>query len=825
MDSLAEFVDFVKDTITDLTFTVNTLIRTQTGAPTSSPQQMNLHTIVNGREHINSTVTMVQNEDIWEAHIPSQYYGSKVIYSTTVSDTKGNIITLTDSTYIRYADTSVDLHSQYNLGIMALTEPVNRNISGKSCSDEDVPLKIVLANTGENNYDFSTNNVTLSVEVSNAINYTFTKTLDNGVFLSGSVDTIIIDPAFPIYTPGQYDIKVWLTSAVDNIIYDDTLESVYISERLGLPIDENFNGNFPSEFITEAINSSAVWTIVSQGNGADTVVKPVFGSGMLAFTGSRGAMTHLSTRQLELRGTVLPAMEFWYFHDTIESEDYMDVRVTADGGETYTLLLSLLKQNTVYGWTHYAADLTPYLNGRCVNILFEAMQMSPGIGSQYIDSINISSFPDLAVSELLLPEITVCDRNNKDIGIVLSAIVNRAIDLSLYNTNLIVEIPGRTVDIIPLNKKIDRNSSDTIWLYNINLQTGNNLIRAYLSAPVDIFPTNDTFTDMISINPKMFVNINPQSTPVNCLTGEFVVYPTITIYNEGNMNLSDIGLIFQIDTGETGSPAYIVLKETCEDTILAENSHIYTFKQSYTVPWKADYYSRITAYLQCDSTLIDTTFAITECVDTKDLYIVSIDNPSSSSTDKVGSSIQVRATVQNRSDHDPFNNGVNITVLVTNSQGVQTAKLAETTGAIGTLATLSHNFTNSYTVPNDSVYYLTVYIDSYENYTKNDTTTITRYTDGVGIESLNATNAFTLGQNIPNPATNSTRIDYSVPEAGEVVFHVQSITGQSLYSKTIETERGTNSIELNTSTFAAGVYFYSMEYKGQRLVKQLIISN
>ncbi|MDR2410404.1 MAG: T9SS type A sorting domain-containing protein, partial [Bacteroidales bacterium] len=80
-------------------------------------------------------------------------------------------------------------------------------------------------------------------------------------------------------------------------------------------------------------------------------------------------------------------------------------------------------------------------------------------------------------------------------------------------------------------------------------------------------------------------------------------------------------------------------------------------------------------------------------------------------------------------------------------------------------------------------------------------------------------------QNIPNPANNSTRIDYSVPDAGEVVFHVHSITGQLLYSKTIETERGTNSIELNTSTFAAGVYFYSMEYKGQRLVRQLIISD
>ncbi|MDR0604806.1 MAG: T9SS type A sorting domain-containing protein, partial [Bacteroidales bacterium] len=168
---------------------------------------------------------------------------------------------------------------------------------------------------------------------------------------------------------------------------------------------------------------------------------------------------------------------------------------------------------------------------------------------------------------------------------------------------------------------------------------------------------------------------------------------------------------------------------------------------------------------------------------------------------------------------------LNITVVVTNSQGVQMDKYTEMTGRIDMSSTTSHSFSRSYTVPNDSVYYLTVYIDHYDNYLQNDTTTIRRETTDVGIALIGESNAFTLAQNVPNPATNSTRIDYSVPEAGEVIFHVHSISGQLLYSKTIDTKRGTNSLELNTSTFAAGVYFYSMEYKGQRLVKQLIISN
>ncbi|MDR0605438.1 MAG: T9SS type A sorting domain-containing protein, partial [Bacteroidales bacterium] len=177
----------------------------------------------------------------------------------------------------------------------------------------------------------------------------------------------------------------------------------------------------------------------------------------------------------------------------------------------------------------------------------------------------------------------------------------------------------------------------------------------------------------------------------------------------------------------------------------------------------------------------------------------------------------------NRDDLNYYT-GLNITVMVTNSQGVEMDKFTELTGRIGMSSTASHSFNRSYTVPNDTVYYLTVYIDSYDNYRQNDTSVIKRTTDYTAIDAIGS-HVFALGQNVPNPATNTTRIDYSVPEAGEVMFYVHSITGQLLYSKTIDTKRGANSIELNTTTFAAGVYFYSMEYKGQRLVRQLIINS
>jgi hypothetical protein len=203
------------------------------------------------------------------------------------------------------------------------------------------------------------------------------------------------------------------------------------------------------------------------------------------------------------------------------------------------------------------------------------------------------------------------------------------------------------------------------------------------------------------------------------------------------------------------------------------------------------------------------------------LYIVSIDNPSGAS-DAIGTTVNVTATLHNRADNDFFSSS-NITVLVENSKGEQTELFTEPLPTIGTLATVNHTFSRSYTVPNDSVYYLTVFINNQDNYPNNDTMTIKRETVTVGIETLKSIGGFTLYQNIPNPANSSTRIDYSIPESGKVVFYVHSISGQLLYSQTIESSSGKQSVELNTSTFAAGIFFYSIEYKSQRLVKRMIV--
>lgn len=80
-----------------------------------------------------------------------------------------------------------------------------------------------------------------------------------------------------------------------------------------------------------------------------------------------------------------------------------------------------------------------------------------------------------------------------------------------------------------------------------------------------------------------------------------------------------------------------------------------------------------------------------------------------------------------------------------------------------------------------------------------------------------------MSQNFPNPAIDKTIVNYSVPQDGEINFNIYSISGQLLYNKKENASFGEYQMELNLSDYASGIYFYTMEYKGQRITKRMSI--
>jgi hypothetical protein len=762
----------------------------------------------------------VSNSHVW-LHTSTSNYATAYSRSSSPITSATAVYTTSPRPNIRISKGSPSsLYKGHNLQILELLSPLSN--MDNLCAIDYEPLTIVMKNFGKNDYDFTKDSILLVVKISEPTGvYSEYRRINTGVLNSEKQDTIELIASLPFMHAGQYDIKVWVESSVDNIPYDDTLFYLYESGKIKLPMDDSFDSSvLSSNFTSASIVGTDSWTPYSDST---STVQPNFGNGLLRYVGAYGTMAHLTVHQLDLSGVVNPELKFWYYHDSTASPfdmSYTDVNIIADG-ITFNEL-SIFKRNTIHGWKEYTVDLNPYTSAQCILIEFIATNKYGVQSAQYIDRILITSTPDLAISEIIVsPEVTVCNTINKELKAVLTTMVNQATDLQ--GKSLTIQIGTHPPFTYPLSKVMAGNSSDTISLItNVDL-TNISSIEIYLTSPVDNIPSNDTAKFLIDIRPQLAIEVISLTEGKDCFKKGIPMYQDIVLQNLGNVDLSGIELELRI----TGDSSTQTVKETKPIDLLVDSSMTYTFENAYTVPAEVWYQVQVSAWLGCKPALVNVGNAIEECVDLHDLSMIEINNPPSDRIDKVNSTDSLTVSVRNTDDHLPFKDVI-ITALIEDKNGQLLNTLAGIISEVAPSSTLSYTFIERYIVPEDSSYSIRVYLTSNDIYPDNDTLFIqqqTNYGNHVGMIPTGKVNTFTLGQNIPNPANNSTRIDYSVPEAGEVVFHVHSISGQLLYSKTIETERGTNSIELNTSTFAAGVYFYSMEYKGQRLVRQLIINN
>ncbi len=84
------------------------------------------------------------------------------------------------------------------------------------------------------------------------------------------------------------------------------------------------------------------------------------------------------------------------------------------------------------------------------------------------------------------------------------------------------------------------------------------------------------------------------------------------------------------------------------------------------------------------------------------------------------------------------------------------------------------------------------------------------YSNTIEAEIL-APNKYNLAQNFPNPFNPSTKISYSIPQAGDVSIKIYSVVGE--FVTTIVNEKqdaGTYEVEFDASSLTSGVYFYSI---------------
>ena len=910
----------VSDTISEVSFDVYAEVFERSGAVVRTPE---IHVVC---DVYNDTIPMYKNAaGLWTATIPvsPQYYNHWVYYSLTLTDTVQNTFTLLDSTFIEYSITP-GLQTELVLAEY-LSDAITNN---EYCTF--VTRQVVIENTGIEDHNFFHNNVSVNINIGQPVFASASMDIRYGILEAGKKDTVDISHLFPVAAWDSYDLELWLENPISSLPTNDTLSRIYEPELLELPVKIDFETGMPVELLQKSNSSVDAWQIVSTGIGTDISVLPVDGDSMIAFNGSIGTVGTLYTRPLALQGMFNPRLEFWYFHDTVASDDVMDVYITQNAQVFYVHLATISKQNSVYGWQFYSFNLSNYTNGNCMSVLFEAMSESPDV-TQYIDEISIASEQELEVTEIYIyPELTACDFDNRDVYVVVRTTTNQRVDFSQTQTSLALDVPGYPTFDYPLNSGLMAgNSLDTFKVATgVDFTTGSHLLTAYLTVAIDNNPSNDSKTQTLDIRPDIELEvIHTTGGTTDCIAMGGEIFQTIAITNIGNLDAFDIPLRLEVHS------SYLQPMSDTLESVLAGETIFFQFKEAYTIPNELYYNVVAFADLWCDiNKSNNSNIGIMECVDVDDIALEEFVHPVEGTVDEVGKEVYLEVKISNYSP-DMSYNAVRIHAEIYDENTLYDA-LSETIAYLSEDATHFYQFTSAYTVPptlnytvkvfidqvdnyshNDTIsidrktnieedievvaivspteggmdhigdeiyitatvanlspertfevveinaliqavgtqdilltetladleagesrnytfiapyaapaaknYTVTVFVNSMDIYPNNDTATISRTTD-VGIRGYSS-NGFDLGQNVPNPAKNNTRIKYNLPNDGQVIFTVYSITGQTLHVETQNAHSGQNNIVFNTTDLANGIYYYSMEYNGERLVKKMTI--
>ena len=93
----------------------------------------------------------------------------------------------------------------------------------------------------------------------------------------------------------------------------------------------------------------------------------------------------------------------------------------------------------------------------------------------------------------------------------------------------------------------------------------------------------------------------------------------------------------------------------------------------------------------------------------------------------------------------------------------------------------------------------------------------------VGVENnVNIAN-FSVSQNTPNPAVNSTNILVTTESAGVINLRVSNILGQVVHQESVNNNALAHTFQVNVSNLDSGIYFYTIELGNKSITKKMLV--
>ncbi|MDD3875097.1 MAG: right-handed parallel beta-helix repeat-containing protein [Bacteroidales bacterium] len=282
----------------------------------------------------------------------------------------------------------------------------------------------------------------------------------------------------------------------------------------------------------------------------------------------------------------------------------------------------------------------------------------------------------------------------------------------------------------------------------------------------------------------------------------------VTIKNLGTGPLTTIPVRYRVNNG-------VPVQEQWTGNLQAGDSVNYVFNMpiTQTASYNLCAWTRVSGdtYTNNDTSCT----SITVIPAQYDAAVLEITTPGTQTT--IGQQVSISAKIKNFGT-EPL---TSIDIAYDLNAGSQTVETW--TGNLAPNAEIIYDFTNTYmSLSGNYVLCVETQLVNDQNATNDKVCKTILGTVGIG-DDYNSDN-FSLGQNIPNPAQLYTTINFNIPKEGKVVFKLTNTLGQTVYEENISRASGYHEIVLQTAEMAKGIYHYSVEFEGQRLVKKLVIN-
>jgi hypothetical protein len=717
---------------------------------------------------------------------------------------------------------------------LEMTQILSPRLTGTvACYPDFSVAEVEITNKGTEDIDFAKEGVRICISSDSANIFYADTLLATGILHPMQKMSVKVTDFFPTSYTGFYNIKAWVMSAMDTVHVDDTASTVYEVTRVVLPFETDFSV-IPLEFAFDSIQGKVQWELTDNGpHSSQPSIRPDFGTGMLHFGSSTGraSLSRAVIKQVDLLGSSSPQISFWYAHDNANpnSHDYVELLASTDGGATYRRLMTVYRYDASCQkptWKMYQCDLSAFVKETCLHLAFEAG--SCGGGDQNLDRIRIQVGQDMEVTRFLVRDsLTACDMKGREVDVVLT-------NSTLYDVNfespdsikLHVSLMKPDSSVITtervLHGRLLANSTDTLQVigsYDFD-QPGSYVFRAYVdTVPFTTDVTNDTLNYRFDVLPDLAV-VRMDPIP-NRGIGD-VVRPTVYVANTGNLTAEKVTLRMKVNDEND-------IVEVSNRRLRAGDTMKYTFTQGFTVPEvSADqpyYFLSVENEMSCDYDATNDVCTFVGGVNLMDLsvYSIGLPKPAASGCDTGKKEIRVNVNLYNYSSVAVDSATVHVVVDSANTVYAEFTELVTNIAAGNTNMTLH----TAYRVPNfNGTYEVMVYVEHVngEMNTSNDTVTVKACAvkNEVSVADMGE-DTYRLDQNIPNPATLRTTIPFHLPQAAEVTLSVLGMNGQVLLVREISASAGSNSYELDVNGLPSGIYYYSMEYKGQRLVRKMSV--